>query len=31
VEQIYNVCGKRKARGMVRLALKAHFIEFRNH
>jgi hypothetical protein len=29
IARIYDVCGKRKARGMVRLALKAHLIEFR--
>ena len=30
VESVYNVCGKRKAGGIVRLALKAHLIEFRH-
>lgn len=31
IERVYDVCGKRKARGIVRLAIKAHLIEFRNH
>jgi hypothetical protein len=26
---IYEVCGKRKARGMVQLAVNAHLLEFR--
>ena len=26
---VYDGCGKRKARGIVRLAFKAHLIEFR--
>jgi len=30
VERVYDACGKRKAGGIVRLALKAHLIEFRN-
>jgi len=30
VERVYNVCGKRKAAGIVRIAMKAHLIEFRN-
>jgi len=31
IERVYDVCGKRKARGIVRLAIKAHLIEFCNH
>ena len=31
VERVYDVCGKRKAEGIVRIAIKAHLIEFRNH
>ena len=30
VERVYDVCGKRKAGGIVRLAIKAHLIEFRH-
>jgi len=30
VERVYDVCGKRKAEGIVRIAIKAHLIEFRN-
>jgi hypothetical protein len=26
---VYDACGKRKASGIVRLAIKAHLIEFR--
>jgi hypothetical protein len=26
---VYDICGKRKARGIVRLAVKAHWVEFR--
>jgi hypothetical protein len=26
---VYDVCGKRKARGIVRLAVKAHWVAFR--
>ena len=29
IAHAYDVCGKRKARGMVWLAVKAHLIEFR--
>jgi hypothetical protein len=29
IARVYEVCGQRKARGMVRLAIKAHLIEFR--
>ena len=29
VAGVYDGCGKRKARGFVRLAIKAHLIEFR--
>ena len=29
IARVYNVCGKRKASGIVRLAIKAHLIEFR--
>ena len=28
IEDGYRVCGKRKATGIVRLAIKAHLIEF---
>jgi len=31
IERVYDVCGKRKARGIVRLALKSHLVEIRNH
>lgn len=31
VERMYDACGKRKAGGIVRLAIKAHLIEFRHH
>ena len=30
-ECMYDVCGKRKTGGVVRLALKTHLIEFRKH
>jgi hypothetical protein len=30
VERVYDVCGKRKAGGIVRLAFKSHLVEFRN-
>jgi hypothetical protein len=29
ITNTYDVCGKHKARGFVRLAIKAHLIEFR--
>ena len=29
IARVYDVCGKRKAKGIVRLAIKAHLIEFR--
>ena len=29
ITRIYDVCGERKASGIVRLAMKAHLIEFR--
>ena len=29
IEGVYNVCGKRKAAGIVRLAMESHLIEFR--
>jgi hypothetical protein len=29
IARAYDVCGERKARGMVRLAIKANWIEFR--
>jgi hypothetical protein len=29
VARVYDDCGKRKASGIVRLAIKAHLIEFR--
>lgn len=29
ITRIYDVCDKRKAAGIVRLAIKAHLIEFR--
>jgi hypothetical protein len=28
---IYDACGKQKARGVVRLAVKVHWVEFRGH
>jgi hypothetical protein len=28
---VYDGCGRRKAKGLVRLAIKAHLIEFRGH
>jgi hypothetical protein len=31
IERAYGVYGKRKARGFVQLAIKAHLIEFRDH
>jgi hypothetical protein len=31
VEGIYDTCGSRKAKGMVRLAVKSHLVEFRGH
>jgi len=31
IERAYDVCGKRKAKGFVQLAIKAHLIEFRDH
>jgi hypothetical protein len=31
VERVYDTCGKRKAGGLVRLAIKAHLVEFRHH
>lgn len=31
IERAYVVYGKRKAKGFVRLAIKSHLIEFRNH
>jgi hypothetical protein len=31
IAAIYNACGKRRARGIVRLALNAHVVEFRGH
>ena len=30
IELVYNVCGKRNAGGVVRIAIKAHLIQFRN-
>ena len=30
VERVYDVCGKRKEEGIVRIAIKVHLIEFRN-
>ena len=29
IARIYDICGERKASGIVRLALKAHLVEFR--
>jgi hypothetical protein len=29
VARVYDVCGTRKAKGIVRLAVKAHLVEFR--
>jgi hypothetical protein len=29
VARMYDVCGKRKATGIVRFAVKAHLVEFR--
>jgi hypothetical protein len=29
IARIYDVCGERKAKGIVRLAVEAHWIEFR--
>jgi hypothetical protein len=29
IARVYDVCGKRKARGIVRLAFKARWVEFR--
>ena len=29
ITQVYDDCGERKAKGMVRLAMAAHLIEFR--
>jgi hypothetical protein len=29
VASVYEACGKRKARGIVRLAVNAHLVEFR--
>jgi hypothetical protein len=31
IANVYDACGKRKAKGIVRLALKAHWVEFRGH
>jgi len=31
IADVYDGCGKRKARGIVRLAIKAQLIEFRGH
>jgi hypothetical protein len=28
---IYDACGRQKARGIVRLAIKAQWVEFRGH
>jgi len=30
VERVYETCGSRKGGGIVRLAIKAHLIEFRH-
>ena len=31
IAAVYNVCGKRRARGIVRLAVNAHVVAFRGH
>jgi hypothetical protein len=31
IAAVYSVCGKRRAKGLVRLAVNAHVIVFRNH
>jgi hypothetical protein len=31
IAAVYNVCGKRRARGIVRLAVNAHVVVFRGH
>jgi len=31
VAAVYNICGKRRARGLVQLAVNAHVVEFRSH
>ncbi len=30
IARIYEVCGKRKAQGIVRFALQSHLVEFRD-
>jgi hypothetical protein len=31
IETVYGVCGSRRARGIIRLAINAHVIVFREH
>jgi hypothetical protein len=31
IAAVYNVCGKRRARGILRLAANAHVVSFRGH
>jgi hypothetical protein len=31
IAAVYSVCGKRRARGIVRLAVNAHVVAFRGH
>ena len=31
IAAVYNICGKRRARGLVRLAVNAHVIAFLRH